>query len=185
MLIDVFVPSLVFHYASDAGKLSPASTRELHISRAEEILNKQSGWLALAGTTDFAVIASCGKPEHRLAFDLFADRICGYVGSYYVALGGRVDALVFAGGIGEKSARLRRRVVEQASCLGFGIDDRANEEEGGEGEEKGGGKAEGGGGGGVVRDIGCKGARHRTLVCHTDEQLQMARECANNEDLWS
>ncbi|KAJ4295749.1 hypothetical protein N0V88_004451 [Collariella sp. IMI 366227] len=39
-------PSLVFHYASDVGRLSPASTKHLHISRAEEILNKESGWKA-------------------------------------------------------------------------------------------------------------------------------------------
>lgn len=165
-------PSLVFHYASDVGKLSPSSTKELHISRAEEILNKQSGWRALTGTTDFATIASCEKPEHQLAFDLFADRICGYVGSYYVALGGAVDALVFAGGIGEKSGKLRRRVVEQAACLGFELDGARNDD-GGKVEE------------GVVQDVGKRGAKHRTLVCQTDEQLQMARACAHDDELWS
>ncbi|KAJ1326786.1 acetate kinase [Microdochium nivale] len=87
-------PSLVFHYASDVGKLSPSSTKDLHISRAEEILNKESGWKALTGTTDFGVIAASssggdgGSPKHKLAFDMFVDRVCGYVGSYYVALRG-------------------------------------------------------------------------------------------------
>ncbi|RYP47514.1 hypothetical protein DL768_006425 [Monosporascus sp. mg162] len=162
-------PSLVFHYASDVGKLSPSSTRELHISRAEEILNKQSGWKALTGTTNFATIASCDKPEYQLAFDLFADRVCGYVGAYYVTLGGQVDALVFAGGVGEKSDKLRRRVVERSSCLGFEIDEELNAK-----------KIDG-----IVQDVGKKGARHRTLVCQTDEQFQMAKECAENDDLWS
>jgi acetate kinase len=54
-------PSLVFHYASDVGKLSPASTKDLHISRAEEILNKQAGWKALTGTTDFRAIAAAAS----------------------------------------------------------------------------------------------------------------------------
>ena len=36
-------PSLIFHFTHDAGKLSPNSTKELHITQAEQILNKESG----------------------------------------------------------------------------------------------------------------------------------------------
>src|SRR4051794_25655985 len=90
-------PSLVFHYTHSAGKLAPASTKELHITTAEQILNKESGWKALTGTTDFGKISSSDDEKCRLAFDIFVDRILGYVGSYYVTLGGNVDALVFAG----------------------------------------------------------------------------------------
>ncbi|KAI2622936.1 acetate kinase [Hypomontagnella submonticulosa] len=161
-------PSLVFHYASDVGKLSPSSTKELHISVAEEILNKRSGWKALTGTTNFGVIASSDKPECRLAFDLFVDRVCAFIGSYYVSLGGRVDALVFAGGIGEKSDRLRAAVADQIACLGFKVDPKRNAE-----------KITS-----VVQDVGKQGARHRTLVCLTDEQYEMARGCADNDELW-
>ncbi|POR36492.1 Putative acetate kinase [Tolypocladium paradoxum] len=161
-------PSLVFHYASDVGKLSPSSTKQLHISKAEEILNKQSGWKSLTGTTDFGVIAGSDEPQHKLAFDLLVDRICGFVGSYYVSLQGQVDALVFAGGIGERSSRLRRAVVEGAGCLGFAVDEKRN----------------GGGGDAVVRDVGADDARHRVLVCQTDEQFEMARTCAAREELW-
>ncbi|OTB03063.1 hypothetical protein M426DRAFT_12891 [Hypoxylon sp. CI-4A] len=161
-------PSLVFHYASDVGKLSPGSTKELHISVAEEILNKQSGWKALTGTTNFGHIAASDDPACRLAFDLFVDRICAFVGSYYVSLAGRVDALVFAGGIGEKSDKLRAAVVAQTECLGFKIDPQLNSA-----------KIEH-----VVQDIGSKHARHRTLVCCTDEQFEMARGCAENDELW-
>ncbi|KAI1807357.1 acetate kinase [Daldinia bambusicola] len=161
-------PSLVFHYASDVGKLSPSSTKELHISVAEEILNKQSGWSAMTGTTNFGKIAASDRPECKLAFDLFADRVCGFVGSYYVSLAGKVDALVFAGGIGEKSDKLRAAVVEQVGCLGFGIDPALNAAKISS----------------VVQDVGAKGARHRTLVCRTDEQYEMARGCADNDELW-
>lgn len=161
-------PSLVFHYASDVGKLSPSSTKELHISRAEEILNKESGWKALTGTTNFGAIASSEEPAMRLAFDLFVDRICGFIGSYYVTLHGQVDALVFAGGIGEKSGRLREAVVEQISCLGFGIDDKANARE----LDR------------TIEDISAEGAKHRVLVCKTDEQFEMARACVEDEKLW-
>ncbi|KAL2019241.1 hypothetical protein VTK56DRAFT_9968 [Thermocarpiscus australiensis] len=161
-------PSLVFHYASDVGKLSPASTKELHISRAEEILNKEAGWKALTGTTDFAAIAGSDEPAMRLAFDIVVDRVCAFVGSYYVALRGQVDALVFAGGIGEKSTRLRAAVADRVGCLGFAIDEAAN-----------GAKVEK-----VVQDVGRPGVVPRVLVCQTDEQFEMARLCAESEELW-
>lgn len=158
-------PSLIFHYTSDVSKLSPASTKDLHISTAEEVLNKKSGWKALTGTSDFAEISKPDAPEtHKLAMNVFVDRIVGYVGSYYVKLGGRVDALVFAGGIGEKSAYLRQLVVQQCACLGFTIDESANDQY--QGGEK-------------VTDIGTS-QQIRTLVCETDEDYEMAHNTMLN-----
>ena len=150
-------PSLIFHYTSDASKLSPSTTKELHISQAEDILNKQSGWKALTGTSNFAEIAAKDAPDtHKLALDIFVDRIVGYVGNYFVKMGGELDAVVFAGGIGEKSAMLRQIVVERCKCLGFEIDDAKNEKPGD----------------GAVVDIG-KNSKIRTLVCETDEEVRM------------
>ncbi|TID15083.1 acetate kinase [Venturia nashicola] len=157
-------PSLVFHYTHDAGKLSPSSTKFLHITTAEQILNKESGWKALTGTTDFGTVSSKaaeGDEKCKLAFDLMVDRILGYVGSYYVTLRGDVDALVFAGGMGEKGSALRKAVVEGSKCLGFEIDESKNEKPGE----------------GVVEEITKEGSRHRVLICKTDEQLEMARGC--------
>lgn len=159
-------PSLVFHYTSDAGTLSPSSTKEMHISTAEEILNKQSGWKVLTGTTDFSQIAvpKPPTPEHQLAFDILVDRIIGYLGSYYLKLNGQIDAVVFAGGIGERSALLRKTIIEKAACLGFAIDEAANER--GPGDEE------------VVLDISKTGGKGpRVLVCQTDEQYEMAHGC--------
>ena len=161
--------SLVFHYASNVGKLSPSSTSDLHISKAEEILNKQSGWKALAGTTDFGSIASSFDPKNKLAFDIVVDRICNYVGSYYVSLHGKVDALVFAGGIGEKSDLLRKRVTDEVACLGFEIDDQKNVKDLED----------------TVQDVGKAGAKHMTLVCQTDEQFEMARVVAADKRFMS
>ncbi|KAL2375378.1 acetate kinase [Blastomyces gilchristii SLH14081] len=103
-------------------------TKDMHISTAKRILNKQSGWKSLAGTTDFSQIATetPATDQHRLAFDIFVDRIVGFIGNYVVKLDGHVDALVFAGGIGEKSTLLRKKVVEKCRCLGFVIDHEAN-----------------------------------------------------------
>ena len=86
-----------------------------------------------------------------------------------MSLGGKVDALVFAGGIGEKSGLLRKRVIEQAACLGFEVDADLN---GTEIKE-------------IVQDIGAQSARHKTLVCQTDEQFEMARDCAVDAKLFN
>jgi acetate kinase len=154
-------PSLIFHYTSKASKMSSSSTKELHISQAEDILNKQSGWKALTGTSNFAEIAAEDAPDtHKLALDIFVDRIVGYAGNYFVKMGGELDAVVFAGGIGEKSAMLRRIVVERCKCLGFEIDGAKNEK-----------PADG-----AVVDIG-RGGTIRTLICETDEQVSVKTSC--------
>jgi len=130
----------------------------MHITTAEELLNKKSGFKALTGTSDFGEIsqkASEGDAACKLAFELFLDRVLNFVGSYYVKLGGNVDALVFAGGIGEKGVEFRQRVVERVACLGFEIDQDKNKSPAND----------------VVTDIGVSGSKHRVLICQTDEQV--------------
>ncbi|KAI9837742.1 MAG: hypothetical protein M1819_006676 [Sarea resinae] len=162
-------PSLVFHYTHKAGRLSPSSTKQMHISTAEEILNKESGWKSLTGTTDFGHISSHAEDSAcALAFDIFVDRILGYIGSYYIKLSGDVDALVFAGGIGEKGSRLRQSIIDQCKCLGFEIDQKTNEKPGD----------------GVVTELTGEKSRYRTLICKTDEQFEMARGCARDDRIW-
>ncbi|KAH9827072.1 acetate kinase [Teratosphaeria destructans] len=141
----------------------------MHITQAEQILNKESGWRALTGTTDFGTIsarAEEGDERCRLAFDILVDRVTEFVASYFVKLGGRVDGLVFAGGIGEKGVQLRRAVVEKVGCLGFELDEGRNAVV----EDA------------VVAEVGAKGSRFRVLVCQTDEQMEMARECAQDAE---
>ncbi|KKY23423.1 putative acetate kinase [Phaeomoniella chlamydospora] len=150
-------PSLIFHYTSDVASLSRESTRELHITTAEDILNKQSGWKALAGTTNFAEIA---KPDAsagaKLALDIFVDRILGYFGSYFVKVGGKVDAVVFAGGIGEKSDLLRKRVIDAVGFLGLAVDEDKNKKPADE----------------TVADISGNSSGPKTLVVQTDEEVR-------------
>ncbi|KAI5845052.1 acetate kinase [Morchella snyderi] len=166
-------PSLVFHYTSNAGRISHSGTGDMHISKAEEILNKKSGWSSIIGTTDFSKLKSDSPPPHsELVFDLFVDRIHNYIGAYFVKLRGRVDALVFAGGIGEKSSELREAVVDGVQCLGFSLNKKSNESI--EKEN------------GIVLDIGDESARApKVLICSTDEQFEMARECAGDKEFWS
>jgi acetate kinase len=156
----------MFHYTHDAGKPSHSSSGKMHITEAEEILNKKSGWKSLTGTTDFGKISSSDRYEDKLAFNIFVDRILNYVGPYFTKLDGEVDALVFAGGIGEKGGKLRQAVVQGVKCLGFAIDEEKNSlalED-------------------VVTDITSNSARHKTLVVQTDEQLEMARGVLADKD---
>src|SRR5271170_7866754 len=152
-------PSLIFHYTSSASSLSSSSTSKMHITQAEDILNKQSGWKALTGTTDFGTVtkrAAQGDEMAQLAIDIMVDRVVGYIGTYWVKLGGEVDALVFAGGIGEKGSEFRQAVCEQVSCLGIKMDGSRNEKVNDSEDE--------------VIDIS-HGGNSQVLVVKTDEQV--------------
>lgn len=137
--------------------------------QAEEILNKHSGWAALTGTPDFAALNSAWPPPNAaLTFALFVDRVLNFVGAYFVKLRGQVDALVFAGGVGERSVELRAAILDAAACLGFEIRRRDNEMV--DWRE------------GTVVGIG--GGSPEVLVCRTDEAHEMARECAAEKRFW-
>jgi acetate kinase len=99
------------------------------------------------------------EKKKKLVFDLMVDRIVGFIGNYYVKLGGKVDALTFSGGIGEGSDILRKAVVEKVSCLGFGLDEKANASIAEE----------------IVHDIGSSRGDKRVLVVKTDEQVHHCR----------
>ncbi|KAI0346101.1 acetate kinase, partial [Trametopsis cervina] len=175
-------PSLIFHYTNRAGRMSHDKSQavDVHVTEAEEILNKQSGWKAITGTADFGEVVKRMKEieaknqqskdgegeddKWALAFNLFVDRILDFAGAYFLKLDGKVDAVVFSGGIGEKSVELRETVMQKMECLGFGIDKAKNE--GVEDQD------------GEVVEVWSKGDQKRVLVCRTDEQLEMARECA-------
>lgn len=159
-------PSLMFHFTHSAGKPSRSSSENMHISQAEEILNKNSGWKSLTGTTDFGKISSSDREKDKLAFNVFADRILNYVAPYFTKLDGEVDALVFAGGIGEKGDKLRKTVIQGVKCLGFAINDVKNST-----------PVEN-----VVTDISTNTAKYKTLVVRTDEQLEMARGVLVDKD---
>jgi len=115
----------------------------------------------LTGIHDFQELSESGDPKCQLAFDCFVDRIVGYVGSYFVKLDGKIDALVFSGGIGENSPKLRLKVVEVCRSLGFRIDSHKN--------EKCATKVE------MVIDVGHERSERKVLVCDTDEEVSFVR----------
>ncbi len=95
----------------------------------EAVLNKGSGLKGICGANDMREIlrmASRGEPQAQLALELYCYRVKKYLGAYFAVLG-RVDAVVFTGGIGENAAPIRKRCCEGLEGLGITVDDGKNE----------------------------------------------------------
>ena len=92
-------------------------------------LNKKCGLLGLSGVSDDMreVIKARDEGDLRAsnAHSIFIYRIQSYVGQMAATLGG-VDALVFAGTIGERSEEIRRLVTQKMGYLGFKLDEEKN-----------------------------------------------------------
>ncbi|MBK8945878.1 MAG: acetate kinase [Ignavibacteriae bacterium] len=102
---------------------------ELSISEANTMLNKHSGLVGISGeSSDMREIEQAvaeGDKKATYAFDVFTYRIKKYVGAYAAAMGG-LDALVFTGGIGENSVKVRKDVCNDLEFLGIELDDELN-----------------------------------------------------------
>ena len=128
----------------------------------DEILNKKSGLLGISGVSsdkrDVEEAAAAGNKRAQLASDMLNYQIKKTVGAYIAAMGG-VDAIVFTGGIGEHDEIARAKVCHHMDWLGIRIDTEKNEHPVGD-----------------VCDITAWGAKVRTLVIATDEELMIARD---------
>jgi acetate kinase len=86
----------------------------------DRILNRESGLLGVSGVSaDMRAILAAidqGNDRARLAFDVYAHRLCRGIGAMLAAIDG-ADAIVFTGGVGENCAPLRDRVRRQMSGL--------------------------------------------------------------------
>jgi acetate kinase len=98
---------------------------KLSADELEDLLNHRSGLVALSlGESDVKTLverASSGEPAARLALDIFATSVRKVIGAYAALLGG-VDLLVFTGGIGEHSERIRSAVTNGLEFLGLTAD---------------------------------------------------------------
>ena len=145
-------PALHFYLLRETG-LSPEAL--------ERLLNSQSGLKGLGGVSDMREILELenrGNLQARLAADLFCYRIKKYIGAY-VAILGRVDVLVFTGGIGENVPVMRERVCQGLEHLGIAVDqakNRASSES--------------------ISEIHLEGLPTKVLVIQTDEGLEIARQ---------
>ncbi|WP_353650557.1 acetate kinase [Nakamurella sp. A5-74] len=144
-------PAIAGHLARVAG---------LSAEQIDTALNQQSGLRGLVGDNDFRELqdrVDAGDPVAQLAFDVVVHRLVKYVGAYAATLG-RLDAVVFTGGIGENSAALRTAVVEKLALFGAVLDPTRDA---GRGE----------------RIVSSPTSRLTVLVVPTDEERQIAMEC--------
>lgn len=120
-----------------SGDLDPAVVGQLvrreglSVDDVERLLNERSGLLGVSGLShDMRELLSAaeGDPDSRaaLALDMFCYRVRKYIGAYLAVLGG-ADALVFGGGIGERSAIIRARICEGMGWCGIRLDPLRNE----------------------------------------------------------
>jgi acetate kinase len=96
----------------------------------EKLLYHESGLLGVSGiSSDMRTLLASDDPSAKEAIELFVYRIGRELGSLAAALGG-LDAIVFTGGIGERSAVVRAQICSQAVWLGLEVDAAGNERHG-------------------------------------------------------
>lgn len=126
----------------------------------DNIMNKKSGMLGIAGTSDNREIeqrALKGDPIAKLVESMLCHQLVKYIGGFAAAMGG-IDAVVFAGGIGENNPQYRTRVAEKLEFLGTKIDEEKNHIRGEEVE------------------ISVPGSKLRMFVIPTNEELAIAED---------
>ena len=128
----------------------------------DNFLNKKSGLFGICGSSDMRDVVAKMQDDERakLAFEMFCYRVKKYIGSYYAILG-RVDALIFTGGIGENAPNTRQKICDELKHLGIHINHDLNFQDM-RGE----------------RCIDGDDAKIKTLIIPTNEELEIAIETA-------
>lgn len=130
----------------------------------DHMMNKESGILGVSEVTsdnrDIEEGAKAGNKRYQLVESMLVHQLTKYIGGYAAAMGG-VDAIVFAGGIGENNPQYRTRVAENLAFLGVKIDETLNA------------KAKRTS---VEYDISAPDAKVKMLVIPTNEELMIAKD---------
>jgi len=147
-------PSVIEYLMKKAGMSAP---------QVLEYLNKKSGVLGISGvSSDFRDIiseAEKGNSRARLAIEVFCYRVRKYIGSYAAAMGG-LDVIVFTAGVGENCPSVRAQILDGLEFLGVNYDKELNN------------NIESG----KNINLTSKGAKVKTLIIPTNEELVIARE---------
>ena len=151
--------------ATRAGSLDPDIPLHLILRRGlapedvERAINEESGLLGLAGTAGMREVeaaAEAGDEAAARALAVHDHRLAAAVAAMAAALGG-LDALVFTGGAGEGSARLRAEAARRLAFLGVRIDAARNTSPAAD------------------ADVSAAGAAVRTIVVRAREEVVIAR----------
>ena len=104
-------------------------SENLRIQEVEHLLNTKSGLLGVSGhSKDMRELLEAdlqGDSRAALAIEMFCYRVRKYIGGYLAVLGG-ADAIVFGGGIGENSPRVRSHICNGLEWCGLILDHEQN-----------------------------------------------------------
>ncbi len=102
---------------------------DLTVEQIDRLLNERSGLLGLSGRwSDMREILKArelGDQRAELAVAVFCYRVRKYIGAYLAVLGG-ADAVLFSGGIGERSPLIRARICGGMDWCGLRLDEQKN-----------------------------------------------------------
>jgi acetate kinase len=111
--------------ATRSGDLDPGvllylmRTKNMDADALEKLLNHTSGLAGISGgESDMRKLEAATDPNAQLAIDIFCNAIRKTIAAYATELGG-LDLLIFSGGIGEHSIRVRNQVSEGLTFLGL------------------------------------------------------------------
>jgi len=130
-----FTPASGLVMGTRSGDLDPGLvsylmlTESMNASQFQIMVNEESGLLGLSETSaDVRDLLDREATDTRAreAISIFCYQAKKWIGAYTAALGG-LDTLVFAGGIGENAAAVRRRICDGLECLGIKLDDSLND----------------------------------------------------------
>lgn len=146
-------PYVIFHLVEECG---------MTLDEVKTMLQSKSGLLGLSGGVsndlrDIQEAADNGNEDCQNAIKAYAYGIKKYIGAYAAAMGG-VDGIVFGGGIGRKSDRVRAMSLEGLEFLGVELDAEKNANPNG------------------GDDISAAGSKVRIYVVDTNEEIVVARK---------
>lgn len=113
-------PAIIFHLHDSLG---------MSVEQINKLLTKESGLLGLTEVTSDCRYVEDNyetKADAKRAMDVFCHRLAKYIGAYTALMDGRLDAVVFTGGIGENAAMVRELTLDKLGLLGFEIDHERN-----------------------------------------------------------
>ncbi|ASM32135.1 Acetate kinase [Serratia marcescens] len=113
-------PAIIFHLHDSLG---------MSVDQINKMLTKESGLLGLTEvTSDCRYVEDNydSKADAKRAMDVFCHRLAKYVGAYSALMEGRLDAVIFTGGIGENAGMVRELTLNKLGLLGFEIDHDRN-----------------------------------------------------------
>lgn len=141
-------PGLVYHLAR---------TERMTAPQFQQMVNHESGLLGVSGTSsDMRDLCASEATDVRAAeaVELFCYQAKKWIGAYAAALGG-LDTLVFAGGIGENTPLIRKRICDGLAFLGIQLNQKRNAKN--------------------ATQISPDDSRVTVRVIRTDEELMIAR----------